>query len=88
MMDRTLYLRCAAGEVAGRVLLTGDPARVERIAAAMDDARLVAHNREFITMTGSLRGVPFSVISSGIGGASPCGWSVSTGAAVVASTSG
>lgn len=67
MMDRTLYLRCAVGEVAGRVLLTGDPARVERIAAAMDDARLVAHNREFITMTGSLRGVPFSVISSGIG---------------------
>lgn len=67
MMSRTLYLKCAPGEIAGRVLLTGDPARVERIAAAMDDARLVAHNREFITMTGSLRGVPFSVVSSGIG---------------------
>jgi uridine phosphorylase len=67
MTGRTLYLKCAPNEVAGRVLLTGDPARVERIAAAMDDAHPVAHNREFITMTGSVRGVPLSVVSSGIG---------------------
>jgi uridine phosphorylase len=67
MTDRTLYLKCAPGDIAERTLLTGDPARVERIAAAMDSAHLVARNREFITMTGSVGGVPLTVVSSGIG---------------------
>ncbi len=66
-MNRTLYLKCAPGEVAERVLLTGDPGRVERIASAMDEACEIAHSREFVTMTGSLRGVALSVVSSGIG---------------------
>ena len=66
-MSQTLYLRCGPGDLAERVLLTGDPGRVERIAAAMDDSRLIAQNREFITMTGTVRGVGLSVVSSGIG---------------------
>ncbi|HYO89596.1 MAG TPA: nucleoside phosphorylase [Candidatus Limnocylindrales bacterium] len=66
-MNRTLYLKCAPGDLAERVLLTGDPARVERIAGAMDEAREVAHSREFLTVTGSMHGIPISVVSSGIG---------------------
>jgi uridine phosphorylase len=55
------------GDVAERVLLTGDPARVQRIASAMDRAHKVADNREFVTVTGVYHGTPLSVVSSGIG---------------------
>lgn len=63
----TLYLKCEPGEVAEYVLLTGDPARVNRIAAVLDDARMIAQNREFYVATGYYRGQRFSAVSSGIG---------------------
>ncbi len=62
-----LYLKCEPGEVADCVLLTGDPARVDRITAVMQDARVIAQNREFYVTTGSYRGQRFSAVSSGIG---------------------
>lgn len=62
-----LYLKCEPGEVADTVLLTGDPARVDHIAAMMQDARVVAQNREFYVTTGSYRAQRFSAVSSGIG---------------------
>jgi uridine phosphorylase len=49
------------------VLLPGDRDRVPRIAQHLKDARLVAENREFRTMTGELDGVAVSVVSSGMG---------------------
>jgi uridine phosphorylase len=49
------------------VLLPGDPGRVPLIAAALDDARLIASNREYTTYTGTLSGVKVSVTSTGIG---------------------
>ncbi len=52
------------------VILPGDPKRCEKIAAYLEDARLVADNREFITYTGLLDGVKVSVTSTGIGGPS------------------
>jgi uridine phosphorylase len=49
-------------------LLPGDPARAERIARErLDEARLVMINREFHSYTGKYRGVPVSVISTGLG---------------------
>ncbi len=52
------------------VFLPGSVERVDKIAAFLDDARPVARHREFYTCTGSLEGVPVSVISTGIGGPS------------------
>ncbi len=52
------------------VLLPGDPARCELIAARLEGARQVAGNREFTTFTGSLDGTMVSVTSTGIGGPS------------------
>ncbi|MEZ4666327.1 MAG: nucleoside phosphorylase [Anaerolineae bacterium] len=63
----TLYLKCEPGEIAEHVLLTGDPARVNRIATMMENARVIAQNREFYVATGDYRGKRFSVVSSGIG---------------------
>ncbi len=62
------HIRCVPGDVAHTVLLPGDPGRVRRIAAQMDEARLVAENREYIVYTGVTKGVPVSVCSTGIGG--------------------
>lgn len=64
------HIRCVPGDVARYVLLPGDPGRVERIARHMDDAKLVAQNREYVVYTGTTNGVPVSVCSTGIGGPS------------------
>lgn len=52
------------------VILPGDPKRSKKIAAYLDDAKLVADNREFVTYTGYLEGEKVSVTSTGIGGPS------------------
>ena len=64
------HIRCAPGDVARSVLLPGDPARARRIAEALDEARLIAENREFVVFSGRTKGVAVSVCSTGIGGAS------------------
>ena len=64
------HIRCREGDVAEYVLIPGDPARAERIAKRLDNAHLVASNREYAVYTGSYEGVPVSVCSTGIGGPS------------------
>lgn len=61
------HIRCLPGDVADKVLLPGDPKRAELIAGLLDDARHVATNREYTTYTGTYRGMPVSVTSTGIG---------------------
>ncbi len=63
----SLYLRCRPGDVAPLVLISGDPARVDRVAALLDGVYHVRHNREFAVATGKHRGVPVTVVSGGIG---------------------
>lgn len=67
MTEPTLYLRCQPEDVAPLVLLSGDPARVQRMADLLDDARLISVNREFTVATGSYCGTPVTVASGGIG---------------------
>lgn len=52
------HICCKPGDVGSYVLLPGDPFRTDYIASFLDDAKLVAHNREHKTWTGSLCGVP------------------------------
>ncbi len=66
-MVRQYHIALERGEVGRYVLLPGDPGRCAPIAAAFDDAQLVASNREYTTYTGALAGVPVSVMSTGIG---------------------
>lgn len=67
---RQYHIGTLAKEVGGYVLLPGDPKRCQEIAAYLDDAKLIADQREFVTYTGSLAGVAVSVCSTGIGGPS------------------
>jgi uridine phosphorylase len=64
------HLKITRGAVARTVLIPGDPARAERIAARFERAREVIRNREYLGFTGTVRGVPISVCSTGIGGPS------------------
>lgn len=68
--EKMFHLHCTAEDIGKYVLLTGDPGRTERIAQYLDSPRLAAQNREYTTWTGSLEGVPVSVVSTGIGGPS------------------
>ncbi|MDK2464224.1 MAG: nucleoside phosphorylase [Candidatus Korarchaeota archaeon] len=61
------HLKVRPGDVARYVLLPGDPGRVRRIAEHMDEAEEVAQNREFLTVTGTYKGVRVSATSTGIG---------------------
>ena len=66
--DGKLYhIHCKPGDVGRYVLLPGDPFRTDLIASYFDDAKLVAHNREHKTWTGTLNGVKVSVTSTGMG---------------------
>ncbi len=58
------------GQVAERVFLCGDPARVARIAADWKDAEEVCQVREYRVVTGSRDGVRLTAASTGIGGPS------------------
>ena len=64
------HLQCDPKKIARYVLLPGDPGRVPKIAAYLEQAALVSQNREFTIYSGLLDGVPVSVASTGIGGAS------------------
>lgn len=65
--DKMYHIQCAKGDVGRYVLLPGDPFRTDLIAGFLDDAKLVAHNREHKTWTGFLDGVKVSVTSTGMG---------------------
>ncbi len=69
--DIQRHLRARSGDVAPYVLIPGDPARADRIAATFANSREVARNREYVIHTGTTAaGTPISVCSTGIGGPS------------------
>jgi uridine phosphorylase len=66
--DRSGYhLAVGPGDVAGPVLLPGDPGRVSTIAETWDEHSEVASHREYRTVRGSYEGDPVSCTSTGIG---------------------
>lgn len=64
------HLQVGAEDVGKYVILPGDPKRCAKIANHLDEAKMAADNREFITYSGYLDGVKVSVTSTGIGGPS------------------
>ena len=67
MEPKQYHIHCRTGDVGRYVLMPGDPGRVPQIAQYLDNAKEVAHNREYRTFTGLIDGVPVSVCSTGIG---------------------
>jgi uridine phosphorylase len=66
-MGLQYHIQCREGDVAPYVLLPGDPGRVPIVAEHWDEPHKVAQNREYVTYTGSYKGVPITCTSTGIG---------------------
>jgi uridine phosphorylase len=65
--ERQYHIGLGRGDLAEYILLPGDPDRTARIATRLDSIEFERRNREFATVTGSYRGQPVSVVSTGIG---------------------
>jgi uridine phosphorylase len=75
-MSETAFLpitRLPAGGVSPAVIVCGDPARADRIAARLTGAALLSENREYRAYRGHYQGLAVTVCSHGVGapGAAP-----------------
>ena len=61
------HLNLLPGDVANKIVIVGDPGRVDMLASLMQDIRVKKENREFHTVTGSFENTELTIISSGIG---------------------
>lgn len=61
------HLHILPEDLADRVIIVGDPGRVDMIATNLDSIELRKESREFRTVTGSYRGKRVTVLSHGIG---------------------
>jgi len=64
------HILCSENDVNPYVLLPGDPMRVQRVAGFLDQCEEIAFNREYRSVKGFYKGVPVTVVSTGIGGPS------------------
>ena len=62
-----LHLLLKPDQVADKVILVGDPGRVETVASFFDTRECEADNREFKSITGTYKGKRITVLSTGIG---------------------
>jgi len=60
------HIACRKGDLAKYLLVPGDPECVPKITSFWDSAKEVSCHREFRSFTGKYKGVPISVLSSGI----------------------
>jgi uridine phosphorylase len=61
------HLNLLPGDISNKIIIVGDPGRVDMLASLMQDIRVRKENREFHTVTGSFENSELTVISSGIG---------------------
>ncbi|KEG10931.1 nucleoside phosphorylase [Trypanosoma grayi] len=65
----TYHLSCKSSDLADRVILVGDPGRVKYVAEFFDagSIRFRSEHREIFIATGTYKGTPVSVLSTGMG---------------------
>ncbi|HBC78086.1 MAG TPA: phosphorylase [Bacteroidales bacterium] len=61
------HLNLLPEDISDKILIVGDPGRVEMLSSLLSDIRVRKENREFRTVTGSYEGNEITIISSGIG---------------------
>lgn len=61
------HIGVRAGDLAPRLFFVGDPARALLVAERFDTVTAESRHREFVTLTGSYKGLPVSVMGTGIG---------------------
>ncbi|HFQ5219177.1 TPA: nucleoside phosphorylase [Vibrio vulnificus] len=66
-MSKQPHLCVDETQVAERVIVCGEPDRANRIAALLENAELIAENREYRLFNGEFQGKAIAVCSTGIG---------------------
>ena len=66
-MEKQHHIQLLPGDVGETVFIPGDVSRAKIIADHFDNPKLIAHSRQYITYTGTYKGVKVSVTSTGIG---------------------
>ncbi len=61
------HLNLLPGDISDKIIIVGDPGRVDMLASLMKEIRVRKENREFRTVTGTFDNGEITVISSGIG---------------------
>ncbi|MBW6500686.1 MAG: nucleoside phosphorylase [Bacteroidales bacterium] len=61
------HLKLHPGDISDKILIVGDPGRVDMLSGFLHDIRVRKENREFRTVTGSFEESELTIISSGIG---------------------
>lgn len=61
------HLNLLPGDIADKIIIVGDPGRVDMLSTLLTDIRVRKENREFRTITGFSGGTEITIISSGIG---------------------
>lgn len=61
------HLHLLPEDISDKIIIVGDPGRVDMLASLLSDIRVRKENREFRTVTGSFEGNEITIISSGIG---------------------
>ncbi len=64
------HINCDENDIHSKVIVCGDPARVERIANLGQNPKFITSNREFTVYESFYNGMPFTICSTGIGGVS------------------
>lgn len=67
---KMMHINVSKSQIGKYVFIPGSVERATLIADYLDKPKKIMHNREYLTYTGSLAGVPVSVVSTGIGGPS------------------
>ena len=61
------HLKLLPGDIANKIIIVGDPGRVDMLSSLMKEIRVRKENREFRTVTGTFDISEVTIISSGIG---------------------
>jgi uridine phosphorylase len=61
------HLNLLPEDIADKIIIVGDPGRVDMLSSMLESIRVRKENREFRTVTGSYEGNEITIISSGIG---------------------
>ena len=69
-MGPPFHILARKEDIAERVIVAGDPARVKQLSGFLDNPRLVNENRQLLVYTGEYKGVPVTVATHGMGSGS------------------
>jgi uridine phosphorylase len=61
------HLNLKPGDISDKIVIVGDPGRVDMLASLLSEVRIRKENREFKTVTGTFDHGEITIISSGIG---------------------